>query len=531
MAVLPASAGARNHLVRCGDAILKIAGEPHRSVTREIFGLQALPRGVGPRLIAHASPHVLRERAARARAWDALLDLDLPVGHCLLLERVDGAWPAKRSEDDVMQVGRMLARLHRDDVRDGPRMLTGSHPGAIHRGAEDAFAELASLGCVDAGTMRALRSAMGVLRQQLDSAPDVARVRTLCHGDLRWHNVLRAGERFLVVDLEHAGIGDPAVDLALMAVRTPLTRHEELCLLDAYLGSRRDKGFLERYFLVKPLLGVLGAMEAVLDLSDVARGHRAATVDVKTQLSRRGPPASEELRHALERVLPFERVKRPVLRFARPPRRKPRVGTIAIDGTAMSGKSLIASSLAEQFGMAHLNTGLLYRYVALHALREELGLDDVDTVLRSLGRVKLALLPDGSLQAGRRVLRDALTVLPVDGTVANWARLPEVRAFVGARVLVGKSAIVEGRDVGTVLCPEARKVFVDAELGERARRLVERTQGMVTTEKAKKMLAARDRMDATRRDAPMMAAPGAIRMDATSHDVEGLVAWLARKLR
>lgn len=181
--------------------------------------------------------------------------------------------------------------------------------------------------------------------------------------------------------------------------------------------------------------------------------------------------------------------------------------TVAIDGPAAAGKGTISRAVAAHFGFAHLDTGLLYRAVGVKMLD---GTDPVEAA-QALSQADLA---DEDRLRGAEAAQAASKV----------AVLPEVRAalvdFQRAFARRAGGAVLDGRDIGTVICPEAEvKLFVTASAEVRARRryLELKLKGSTTSED--EVLAdviARDARDSERATAPMRAAEDAVRID-TSH--------------
>jgi CMP/dCMP kinase len=198
---------------------------------------------------------------------------------------------------------------------------------------------------------------------------------------------------------------------------------------------------------------------------------------------------------------------------------------IAIDGPAGSGKSTVARAVAAKLGMPYLDTGAMYRAVAFIAMRRGVDPEDAPVVAR------LAL--DMQLEVDERVLVDG-----VDATIE--IRSPEVTRAVSVvainpavrKELVRRqrewaeakgSGVIEGRDIGTVVFPEAPvKVFMTASDEERAQR---RTQEMLDMhyDEVAADIARRDHIDSTRRYAPLAVAPDAVLVDTTSSTVEEVV--------
>ncbi len=193
--------------------------------------------------------------------------------------------------------------------------------------------------------------------------------------------------------------------------------------------------------------------------------------------------------------------------------------TVAIDGPAASGKGTISRAVAERFGFAHLDTGLLYRAVGVRMLD---GTDPV-AAAQALTRADLA---DETRLRGAEAARAASKV----------AVLPAVRAalvdFQRAFARRAGGAVLDGRDIGTVICPQAEvKLFVTASAEVRAhRRYLElRKSGHDTTED--EVLAdvlARDERDSERTTAPLRAAADAVRIDTSHLSIDAAVEIAAK---
>lgn len=188
--------------------------------------------------------------------------------------------------------------------------------------------------------------------------------------------------------------------------------------------------------------------------------------------------------------------------------------TVAIDGPAASGKGTIARAIADHFGFAHMDTGLLYRAVGAKVLAGAVA-EDAASQLQA-----------DDLHA------DGLRSAEVAQEASKAAALPKVRA---ALVELQRSfasrlggAVLDGRDIGTVICPQAQvKLFVIAAPEVRARRrLRELTlQGSETTFQAVfEDICARDARDSARADAPLVAAPDAVTIDTSEMQIADAVA-------
>jgi CMP/dCMP kinase len=194
---------------------------------------------------------------------------------------------------------------------------------------------------------------------------------------------------------------------------------------------------------------------------------------------------------------------------------------IAIDGPAASGKGTLSRRLAERFGFVHLDTGALYRATALLVL--DRGDDPADPAIatRAAGLVHPRLLSDPRLR-GEAVSAAASIVAAIPGV--RRALLDLQRNFAANPPRPAKGAILDGRDIGSIVCPAAEvKLFVTASAEERARRRAEelRQQGAAAIlEDVLQDLKERDARDTERRAAPLTAAPDATVIDTTTLDAD-----------
>jgi cytidylate kinase len=190
---------------------------------------------------------------------------------------------------------------------------------------------------------------------------------------------------------------------------------------------------------------------------------------------------------------------------------------IAIDGPAASGKGTLAKRIAAHFGLAHLDTGLLYRAVARDVRKHGGALDDTGSATAAARSLDPATLGDPHL-------RD-----PGVGEAASVvARIPTVRAAIldYQRTFSRRpeGAVLDGRDIGTVVCPDADvKIYVTASPEVRAQRRLQEMRGRgepATYEAVLADIRARDARDATREVSPMLPAPDAVLLDTTVLDIE-----------
>ena len=227
-------------------------------------------------------------------------------------------------------------------------------------------------------------------------------------------------------------------------------------------------------------------------------------------------------------------------------------GVVAIDGPSASGKSSTARAVAEALGFAHLDSGSLYRGVTLAALREAIrrGLDaerilaalNPETILRTAEDRGLMLQSDGvgfSAYLEGEPAEEALRSFEVTAQVSGVAAIPVVREWVNSRlramVRAGQDVVVDGRDIGTVVFPDADlKIFLTASPEARAGRRISQ-RGMAIDpdhlDRETAALAARDHADSTRSVAPLRPAEDAILLDTTSMDFDEQVRFIVDRAR
>lgn len=205
---------------------------------------------------------------------------------------------------------------------------------------------------------------------------------------------------------------------------------------------------------------------------------------------------------------------------------------IAIDGPSGAGKSTLARALAERLGLDHLDTGAMYRSVALAALRRGVDPSDEEAVADLAPRVRI--------EVGERILVDgedataAIRRAEVTTAVSSVSSNPKVREDMVRRqrewVAARDGAVVEGRDIGTVVLPGADlKVYLTAGGEERARRRSAEMAGSDPEAVAADM-ARRDEADSTRQSSPLAPADDAVVVDTSDRSVEEVVEEVVRRL-
>jgi len=202
---------------------------------------------------------------------------------------------------------------------------------------------------------------------------------------------------------------------------------------------------------------------------------------------------------------------------------------IAIDGPSGAGKGTVARAIAAQLGYRHIDSGAMYRAIGWKALREGVPLDDESAVGALAAASQIAFAPGAVTIDGIDVTRPIRTP-DIDRAAAAVARLPLVRAILVQRQrLLGAegSIVMEGRDIGTVVFPNADvKVYLDAAAEERARRRANdpaHTGVPAAVSDVATLMTQRDEADRTRAASPLYAAADAVVVDTTGKGVDEVV--------
>ena len=215
---------------------------------------------------------------------------------------------------------------------------------------------------------------------------------------------------------------------------------------------------------------------------------------------------------------------------------------IAIDGPAGAGKSTVAKELARRLGYAYLDTGAMYRALTLKALRKKEDLED-ESALVALAK-KTSIDIDRDEKKSLKVLLDgedvteAIRSNEVTKNTAYIARTPGVRALMVKRqreIGKAKNVVVEGRDIGTVVFPQAaKKFYLDADFKERSQRRIAELKNKgsdVSETSIASDLRERDTKDLTRAVGPLKKADDAIRIDSTNLSIEEVVAKILNLIK
>jgi len=191
---------------------------------------------------------------------------------------------------------------------------------------------------------------------------------------------------------------------------------------------------------------------------------------------------------------------------------------VAIDGPAGVGKSTVARQCARQAGFLYINSGSFYRAITHAVLHRGVDPADASAVIRVAREVRLDVDGTELLLDGRSV-EGQLHGDAVDANVAAVSAIPEVRQVVNHRVrqvAEGRDAVVEGRDIGTVVFPSADvKIFLDADIETRAARRHDQGVSRRTLAETRAAIGKRDTVDRTKPVGALLAAPDALRIDTS----------------
>lgn len=203
---------------------------------------------------------------------------------------------------------------------------------------------------------------------------------------------------------------------------------------------------------------------------------------------------------------------------------------VAVDGTAGSGKGSVTKVIAERLGLIAIDTGAMYRCVALECINRKITCEELEKIKEVLENIDIEIKREGSNQLiflnGKDVTRDIRTI-EVDKVVAKFAAIKEVREKITPiqrKMGENNDIIMEGRDIGTVVFPNADvKVFLDCSVEERAARRYRQNieKGIQTTyEEVLEGIKERHRLETEREIAPLVQAPDAVYVDSTGMTIE-----------
>jgi cytidylate kinase len=208
--------------------------------------------------------------------------------------------------------------------------------------------------------------------------------------------------------------------------------------------------------------------------------------------------------------------------------------TIAIDGPAGAGKSTLARRVAAKLGFLYIDTGAMYRAVALWALRTGVAVSDMHRLEQLANEARIEFAPgDNAVLLNGEDVTEAIRALEVGNAASEVSLVPAVRrALAQKQREFGEraSVVMEGRDIGSVVFPDATvKIFLDARPEERAARRAQ--EAALPPGIVEQQLRERDQRDRTRAESPLLQAPDAIYVDTTGLTIDEVEAALLKIIR
>ena len=203
---------------------------------------------------------------------------------------------------------------------------------------------------------------------------------------------------------------------------------------------------------------------------------------------------------------------------------------VAIDGPAGSGKGTVAKLISEKLGFINIDTGATFRCIALAMLQRDIKKEEEDKIRELLDHIDINMKPDGTILLNGEIVTNRIRENDVNALVSPIAVIKIVRdklLEVQRKIAEGKNVIMEGRDIGTTVFPNADvKIYLDATPEERAKRrlLQNKEKGIETSyEEVLKTIKDRDYRDSTRKVAPLKKAEDAVYIDSSNMTIEEVV--------
>lgn len=210
---------------------------------------------------------------------------------------------------------------------------------------------------------------------------------------------------------------------------------------------------------------------------------------------------------------------------------------VAIDGPAGSGKSTIAKLVAKKFNFTYIDTGAMYRMITLYLLENKIDFKEISKIERILNEINLDMKEDKFYLNGVDVslkIREEV----INENVSKVASIKIVRenlVNLQRKIASDKNVILDGRDIGTVVFPNAEvKIFLIASAEERARRRYNEfmeKKVSITYDEVLKSLKERDYLDSTREESPLVKASDAIELDTTNMKIDEVVDFISREIK
>ena len=209
---------------------------------------------------------------------------------------------------------------------------------------------------------------------------------------------------------------------------------------------------------------------------------------------------------------------------------------VAIDGPAGSGKSTIAKLVAKKFNFTYIDTGAMYRMITLYLLENKISFDNLDKIQKILNEINLDMKEDKfflnnvdvSLKIREEIINENVS------KVASIKAVRENLVNLQRKIASDKNVILDGRDIGTVVFPNAQvKIFLVASAEERARRRYNEfmeKKAEITYDEVLKSLKERDHLDSTRKESPLVKASDALELDTTNLKIDEVVNFISNEI-
>ena len=211
---------------------------------------------------------------------------------------------------------------------------------------------------------------------------------------------------------------------------------------------------------------------------------------------------------------------------------------VAIDGPAGSGKGTITKQVGERLGLINIDTGAMFRCVTLNMIEEGIGVKEQNKIKEILEKIEIDLKENGEVFLNGKDVTKRIRENDINHFISPISIIPMVRQKlleIQRKMAEGRNIIMEGRDIGTVVFPNADiKIYLDASPEERARRRVQQNQekGILTSyEEVLKSIKNRDEKDKTREIAPLRQAEDAIYIDSTNMTMEEVTNELVKMIK
>ena len=203
---------------------------------------------------------------------------------------------------------------------------------------------------------------------------------------------------------------------------------------------------------------------------------------------------------------------------------------VAIDGPAGSGKGTVTKKVGEKLGLVNIDTGAMFRCVTLNMIEENINLEDEAKIEEILNKIEIDMKENGQIFLNGKEVTNRIRENDINKFVSPVSIIPDVRKKLldlQRKVAQGKKVIMEGRDIGTVVFPNANvKIYLDATPEERAKRRMKQNQENGISGSYEEILESiinRDKKDMTREVAPLKRAEDAIYIDSSNMSIEETV--------